>query len=137
MRNVNTKLSAGAALAAAIMMSAAATLPAKADEPVTSSRLVSLHGLDLSAASGQQVLRHRLLVAASKVCTDGGGGADLHSAGYLECRNAAFGTAWAQAEVLVASATSRSLLAAKAAPASAQTARLIASASPSEVSPGQ
>ncbi len=136
MHDVNTKLSAGA-FAAAIMMSAAATLPAKADDTVTSSRVVSLQGLSLSAVSGQQALRHRLLVAASQVCTDGDGGPDLNSAGYLECRSAAFGRAWAQAEVLVASATSRSRMAAKAAPVAAQPARLIASVSAPDASPGR
>ncbi len=130
MRNLHTKLSACVALAAVIMLSAAAALPARADEMVTRSLVVSVRGLDLSAASGQQALRHRLLVAASKVCSDGDGSALSNSASYLKCRSAAFGQAWAQAEVLVASATSRSLAEAKAAPVSAQPARLLASAVP-------
>ncbi len=137
MQNRNTQRIASLAMVAAAMMSIAATFPSRADDTVTSSRAVSVQGLDLSLTSDQVVLRHRLRVAAAKVCADEGGSSRLNDAAFSECHTAAYREAWAQAQVLIASAASRSLFAARTLPGSTKPDRLFASASTQAGLPGR
>ncbi len=132
MSNIKARLFTGLAAAAFAATAILAVQPALADDAVTATRVVSLRGLDLAAPSDQRVLRHRLMVAASAVCNDGGS-KDLASGAYLECRKAAFDDAWTRAQTLVAAAKSRSLLAARMTPP----ASLLAFASPEPAVPGR
>ena len=112
--NTNAKLLTNATMAAMLSMASAA--PARAQEVVTTSRLVSLQGLDLGTAAGQHALHHRLAVAAAAVCSGDAEHGRLGDDVYLQCRKEALDEAWSRAGTLVAAAKSRSLLAAGSAP---------------------
>jgi UrcA family protein len=123
MLTMNTKTFRLAAGAALVLLAALPALPAQADDSIT--KVVSLRGLDLSSPADQAVLRHRLQVAAWNVCTT----SDGVEGGFDGCRKAAFGTAWAQAQPMIAAARSRSLFGA-AEPGWAQPKTLVAASSP-------
>lgn len=112
----------------AILLAATATQAARADEVQTTTRAVSLHGLDLATQTDQAILKHRLEAAARNVCREDG--ESFESDAFETCRKAAFRDAWNQAQVQIASAVSRNTFAAAAKPAWAQPRSLVASAAP-------
>jgi UrcA family protein len=113
-----SKITAGVA-AMALAVSAAATLPAAAAAPDTSAdivvRNVGTAGLDLAKQADQARLRHRIAVAASKVCQEVTQGSDLASPAYTDCFLRAASDAWTELDTRVAAARSKSLVASSAA----------------------
>ena len=133
MSKIKARLFTGLATAAVAATAILAVPPALAADTVTATRVVPLQGLDLAAPSDQTVLRHRLMVAASAVCSDDGGSKNLASEAYLECRKTAFDGAWLRAQTLVAAVKSKSRLAARVSPP----ASLVASAGPETAVPSR
>jgi len=107
-----TALRAGAAvlalLASAVLPAVAATDDA---DPGAFVRSVSSKGLDLTTTAGQAMLRHRVDVAAHKVCEAAIAADGLGSAGFTDCFLAAAANGRRQAETRIAVARSRAMLA--------------------------
>jgi UrcA family protein len=99
---------------AALLALAFTAQPAAAGER-TKSEMVSAAGLDLASTQDQAVLRHRLLVAATHVCSDNGDNVLDGNDGFATCRKEAFDTAWAKAQPMIAAAQGRTKLAAASA----------------------
>jgi len=94
---------------------AAAALPAvsQAAEPAyeTHVQVVSTAGLNLAQSPDQAILRHRIAVAAYRVCSQVVQGDPLNSPGYAECFAKATADARAQMQNQIASANTRSFIA--------------------------
>ena len=116
----------GAATLAVLLSSGLRSLSAA--DPSTHTAAVSLRGLDLNAPQDQATLRHRLRVAAAKLCTEIGSPAMPSDHGFADCVQEAFKTAWTETQPLIASARSRALYAANAvSPRGAQPPTMVAS----------
>jgi UrcA family protein len=103
-----TRLVSVLALAAFI-----APVVANATEQATDTHVVvvSLSGLDPARAGDQAVLRHRIAVAAHKVCEVVTQGDAMGSPGYSECFSRAMVSARLQLDSEVAMANSRAMVA--------------------------
>jgi UrcA family protein len=73
--------------------------------------VVSFSGLDPARADDQAVLRHRIAVAAHKVCEQVTQGDSMASPGYTECFSRAVADARSQLDSQVAMASSRAMVA--------------------------
>jgi UrcA family protein len=112
------RFSAGAALIAWLVCAA---LPATAAAPIedaefdTATRAVGTADLNLSSKADQAMLRHRINVAARKVCETVTAGNGIGSPGFDTCFAAAASSARRQANARIAAAESRALVASAAA----------------------
>jgi UrcA family protein len=98
----------------ALMVLAAAAAPARADDSIgndTVSRAVSTAGLDLASPADQAVLRHRLMVAARRVCEDADFGEPEDSPDVQDCIAKARAGAERQVDKRIAAAEARSVVA--------------------------
>jgi UrcA family protein len=102
------------AWAATTIQAAAAPANADPNDPAVSQQ-VSTAGLDLTRPDDQSILRHRIILAAHKVCQDVMGSDDFGSPGFAGCFKQAAREGVAQFDVKVAQAHARALVASVAA----------------------
>jgi len=97
-----------ATVAALTLPAAAAPAPAATDDVV---RRVSTAGLNLTQAADRAILRHRIVVAALKVCKEVTDGDSLEQPGFRDCFQRSAAGALAQMDVQVAAARTRAMVA--------------------------
>ena len=108
--NTRAKMFLGLVLAG--LLTSAGTVSARANDRKTDSIHVAARDLDLRTQTGASTLRHRVLVAAHKVCDRLGQGDPMSSDAFAECVRETAHTASQQAETLIAAAQGPSQLAA-------------------------
>jgi UrcA family protein len=99
-------------LSAVTLVTIAAPVAATAGAPAVDTRttLVSVADLDLAKPADQAVLRHRIVIAAHKVCGDVTPG-DALSPGYTACIENAKANADMQVQSEIAKASTRAMIA--------------------------
>jgi len=96
-------------LAAAIVALSAASA-ARADD-ISATRVVSIHGLNLTSSGGQAKLRQQIRKAAREVCAEVAHRLNPGDDDFQDCVQETFEDAWGQAETKIASAKSQALVA--------------------------
>jgi UrcA family protein len=114
MTTTHTRLLTATFGALAVALTAAA-MPARADDINPDygsvSRAVSTAGLNLASAADQALFRHRLAVAARRVCEDADFGEPEDSPDFRDCYTKARAEAWAKGDQQIAAAEARSVVA--------------------------
>ena len=102
-------------LAAATALAVSLVHPVAAAEPVTDGQGAALHvstvGLDLTQQADQARLKRRIAVAASKLCAEILDASSTTDPGFSDCFSRVAADARAQAELQIAAAQSRAMVA--------------------------
>jgi UrcA family protein len=89
--------------------------PAAAATPATDSSMVELHvstvGLDITKPADQALLRHRIAVAAAKLCAMVNDGAGLGEDSFNDCFQRTAGETRRQADAQIAALQSKAMVA--------------------------
>jgi len=113
-RITRTQLFLGLALAG--LLTSVGTVGARANDRATDSISVSARDLDLRTHTGAATLRHRVIVAAYKVCERGNTADPLDSDAFGECVREAVRHVSQQVDTLIAAAQGGSQMASAAGP---------------------
>ena len=97
----------------ATLLASVTTLPASyaSAQEVAVTRSISTEGLDLSSPADQAKLQKTIARLSRRVCEDATSGVNTHDAGYADCVQNAYETAWSVAETRIAQANKSSMLA--------------------------